>query len=70
MKMLHSYRGREYLSIEFIDYIKECGIVSQLSYPSTLQLNGVAKTINQTLLDMVRSMIVELRFLYLFMDTV
>ncbi|KAI3791230.1 hypothetical protein L2E82_04924 [Cichorium intybus] len=29
IKMLRSDRGGEYLSIEFLDYLKECGIVSQ-----------------------------------------
>ncbi|KAI3499715.1 hypothetical protein L1887_35524 [Cichorium endivia] len=56
LKMLRSDRGGEYLSIEFLDYMKECGIVSQLSPPRTPQLNGVAERRNRTLLDMVRSM--------------
>ncbi|KAI3513141.1 hypothetical protein L1887_20467 [Cichorium endivia] len=56
IKMLRSDRGGEYLSIEFLDYLKECGIVSQLSPPRTPQLNGVAERRNRTLLDMVRSM--------------
>jgi hypothetical protein len=56
IKMLRSDRGGEYLSIEFHDYLKECGIVSQLTPPRTPQLNGVAERRNRTLLDMVRSM--------------
>ncbi|KAI3723297.1 hypothetical protein L2E82_34775 [Cichorium intybus] len=56
IKMLRSDRGGEYLSIEFLDYLKECGIVSQLTPPRTPQLNGVAERRNRTLLDMVRSM--------------
>ena len=56
IKMLRSDRGGEYLSIEFNDYLKECGIVSQLTPPRTPQLNGVAERRNRTLLDMVRSM--------------
>ncbi|KAI3511597.1 hypothetical protein L1887_18752 [Cichorium endivia] len=43
IKMLRSDRGREYLSIEFHNYLKECGIVSQLTPPRTPQLNGVAE---------------------------
>ena len=54
--MLRSDRGREYLSIDFHDYLKECRIVSQLNPPRTPQLNGVTERCNQTLLDMVRSM--------------
>ncbi|CAH1440299.1 unnamed protein product [Lactuca virosa] len=56
IKMLRSDRGGEYLSLEFHEYLKECGIVSQLTPPRTPQLNGVAARRNRTLLDMVRSM--------------
>ncbi|KAJ9535962.1 hypothetical protein OSB04_un000872 [Centaurea solstitialis] len=56
IKMLRSNRGGEYLSHEFYDYLRDCGIVSQLSPPRTPQLNGVAERRNRTLLDMVRSM--------------
>ena len=35
IKMFRSDRGGEYLSIEFHDYLKECGIVSQLTPPRT-----------------------------------
>ena len=54
--MLRSDHGGEYLSTEFLDYLEECGIVSQLTPPRTPQLNGVAERHNRTLLDMVRSM--------------
>ncbi|KAL0292003.1 UNVERIFIED_CONTAM: hypothetical protein Sradi_7006100 [Sesamum radiatum] len=43
---------REYLSGEFIDYLKENGILSQWTPPWTPQLNGVAERRNRTLLDM------------------
>ncbi|KAL0402288.1 UNVERIFIED_CONTAM: Retrovirus-related Pol polyprotein from transposon TNT 1-94 [Sesamum latifolium] len=56
IKALRSDRGGEYLSGEFIDYLKENGILSQWTPPGTLQLNGVAERKNRTLLDMVRSM--------------
>ena len=56
IKMLRSDRGGEYLSLEFDDYLKECGIVSQLMPLRTPQLNGVAERRNRTLLDMIRSM--------------
>ncbi|KAK8600801.1 hypothetical protein V6N12_050649 [Hibiscus sabdariffa] len=51
-----SDRGGEYLSQDFDELLKECGIVSQLTPPGTPQWNGVSERINQTLLDMVRSM--------------
>ena len=42
IKMLRSDKGGKYLSVEFHDYFKECGIVSQLTPPRIQQLNGVA----------------------------
>ena len=37
IKVLRSDRGGEYLSDEFKDFLKECGIVSQLTPPGTPQ---------------------------------
>ncbi|KAJ9553804.1 hypothetical protein OSB04_017849 [Centaurea solstitialis] len=56
IKVIRSDRGGKYLSIEFFDHLRSCGIVSQLTPPRTPQLNGVAERRNRTLLDMVRSM--------------
>ncbi|KAJ4744919.1 Transposon Ty1-NL2 Gag-Pol polyprotein [Rhynchospora pubera] len=56
IKALRSDRGGEYLSHEFGDYLKECGIIPQLTPPGTPQWNGVSERRNRTLLDMVRSM--------------
>ncbi|KAL0440241.1 UNVERIFIED_CONTAM: hypothetical protein Slati_2507100 [Sesamum latifolium] len=56
IKALRSDRGGEYLSGEFIDYLKENRILSQWTPPRTPQLNGVAERRNRTLLDIVRSM--------------
>ncbi|GJU92897.1 retrotransposon protein, putative, ty1-copia subclass [Tanacetum coccineum] len=56
IKALRSDRGGEYISQEFKDYLKACGIVQQLTPPYTPQHNGVSKRRNHTLLDMVRSM--------------
>ena len=53
---LQSDRRGEYLSQEFKTYLKECGIVSQLTPLGTQQWNGVSKRRNRTLFDMVRSM--------------
>ena len=44
------------MSYEFGLYLKQCGIVSQLTPPRTRQHNGVSECRNRTLLDMVRSM--------------
>jgi transposase InsO family protein len=57
IKTLRSDRGGEYLSREFLDYLKECGIVSEWTPPGTPQHNGVAERRNRTLLDMMRSML-------------
>jgi len=56
IKILRSDRGGEYLSQEFCDHLRDCGIISQLSPPRTPQHNGVSERRNRTLLDMVRSM--------------
>ncbi|GJV01975.1 retrotransposon protein, putative, ty1-copia subclass [Tanacetum coccineum] len=56
IKALQSDRGGEYISQEFKDYLKACGIVQQLTPPYTPQHNGVSERRNRTLLDMVRSM--------------
>jgi transposase InsO family protein len=56
IKYLRSDRGREYLSLEFGDHMKKCGIVPQLTPPGTPQWNGVSEWRNRTLLDMVQSM--------------
>ncbi|GJR97663.1 retrotransposon protein, putative, ty1-copia subclass [Tanacetum coccineum] len=56
IKAIQSDRGGEYISQEFKDYLKACGIVQQLTPPYTPQHNRVSKRRNYTLLDMVRSM--------------
>jgi transposase InsO family protein len=56
IKFLQSDHGDEYLSLEFSDHLKQCGIVPQLTPPGTPQWNDVSERRNQTLLDMVRSM--------------
>ena len=56
IKSLRSDRGGEYLSQAFLDYLRDNGILSQWTPPYTPQHNGVAERRNQTLLDMVRSM--------------
>ncbi|GJU87896.1 retrotransposon protein, putative, ty1-copia subclass [Tanacetum coccineum] len=56
IKAIRSDRGSEYMSHEFVNHMKSCGIVSQLTPPYTPQHNEVFERRNQTLLDMVRSM--------------
>jgi transposase InsO family protein len=56
IKFLWSDHGGEYLSHEFGQHLSDRGIISQLTPPRTPQRNGVSERRNQTLLDMVRSM--------------
>ncbi|GJS54466.1 retrovirus-related pol polyprotein from transposon TNT 1-94 [Tanacetum coccineum] len=56
LKALRSDQGDEYISQEFKDYLKACGIVQQLTPPYIPQLSGVSERRNRTLLDMVRLM--------------
>jgi len=56
IKALRSDRGGEYLSHEFSNHLKSCGIVPQLTPPGMPQRNSVSEQRNRTLLDMVRSM--------------
>jgi len=56
INLLRSDRGGEYLSLEFDNHIKECGILSQLTPPGMPQWNDVYERRNRTLLDMVQSM--------------
>ncbi|GJW66701.1 retrotransposon protein, putative, ty1-copia subclass [Tanacetum coccineum] len=56
IKLLRSDRGCEYMSQEFLDHLKDHGIIAHRTPSYTLQHNGVSKRINRTILDMVRSM--------------
>nr|AAP03364.1 putative polyprotein [Oryza sativa Japonica Group] len=53
IKYLRSDRGGEYLSLEFGNHLKECGIIPQLTPPGTPQWNWVSEQRNRTLLDML-----------------
>ncbi|GJU35048.1 retrotransposon protein, putative, ty1-copia subclass [Tanacetum coccineum] len=48
IKALRSDRGGEYISQEFKDYLKACGIVQQLTPPYTPQHNGMSERRNQS----------------------
>ncbi|GKB27442.1 retrotransposon protein, putative, ty1-copia subclass [Tanacetum coccineum] len=56
IKLLRSDRGGEYMSQEFLDHLKDHGIIAHRTPPYTPQHNGVSERRNRTLLDMVRSM--------------
>jgi hypothetical protein len=54
------------LSLEFNDHLKQCGIVLQLTPLGTPQWNGISERRDQTLLDMVRSMMSQTDLLLFF----
>ena len=56
IKSLRYDRGGKYLLGEFRQFLEDHGITSQLAAPSQSHQNGVAERRNQTLLEMVRSM--------------
>nr|GEY41552.1 hypothetical protein [Tanacetum cinerariifolium] len=56
IKSLRSDRGGEYMSQEFLDHLKDHGIIAHCTPPYTPQHNGVSERRNRTLLDMIRSM--------------
>nr|GFB29772.1 zinc finger, CCHC-type [Tanacetum cinerariifolium] len=56
IKSLRFDRGGEYMSQEFLDHLKDHGIIAHRTPPYTPQHNGVSERRNRTLLDMVRSM--------------
>ncbi|RDX64634.1 hypothetical protein CR513_56792, partial [Mucuna pruriens] len=63
IKIVKSDRGGEYYGIydrrpwSFAIFLKECEIVPQYTMSSKPSMNGVAKRRNQTLKDMMRSII-------------
>nr|GEX00307.1 zinc finger, CCHC-type [Tanacetum cinerariifolium] len=52
IKSLRSDRGGKYMSQEFLDHLKEHGIISHRTPPYTPQHNGVSEMRNRILLDM------------------
>jgi len=57
IKVVRSDRGGEYTSTTFMAYCEEQGIRRFLTAPYAPQQNGVTERKNQTIIDMVRSML-------------
>ena len=57
IKRLHSDIGREYLSKEFTNHLKQAGTLQNLTVHDTPEHNGVAEQLNQTLLEKVQAML-------------
>lgn len=59
LKVLRSDNGGEYTGKQFQEYLKEEGVRHERTVPKTPQQNGVAERLNRTLVEMVRTMLVE-----------
>lgn len=59
IKCLRTDRGGEFTSTEFNDYCRDNGIKRQLTTAYTPQQNGVVERTNRTVMNMVRSLLVE-----------
>jgi transposase InsO family protein len=59
IQSLRTDRGGEFTSSAFNSFCNENGISKQLTAPYTPQQNGVAERKNQTIMNMVRSMLLE-----------
>ena len=57
IKALRADRGGEYMSEEFKQFLKECGIRSEPTAAYSPQQNGVSERLNRTLVEAARSMI-------------
>ena len=57
--MLQSDNGGEYTGRELQDYLKAEGDHHELTVSKTPQQNGTAEQLNQTLVEMVRTMPIE-----------
>nr|GEZ40968.1 retrotransposon protein, putative, Ty1-copia subclass [Tanacetum cinerariifolium] len=68
IKSLRSDCGGEYISQDFLDHLKEHGIIAHQTPPYTPQHNGVSDRRNRTLLDMVLSMMIQTTLLKFFWD--
>lgn len=59
LKVLRSDNGGEYMATHFQEYLKSEGVRHELTVPKTPQQNGVAERLNRTLVEMVRTMLIE-----------
>ena len=59
VKILRSDNGGEYTSNKFEDYLKKEGIRHEYTIPKTPEQNGVSERMNRTLVEKVRSMLID-----------
>lgn len=61
LNALHTNKGGEFTSKEFVDYCEEHGIHQQLTAPYSPQQNVVAKRKNRMVIEMARTMLHEMK---------
>ena len=59
MKVLRTDNGGEYVSAEFEQYLKEHGIIHEVTTPYTPQQNGISERLNRTLQKLALSQILH-----------
>ena len=59
LRIFYSDNGSEYITAEWELYLKGQGIIHQKSTPRTPEQNGVLECLNLTLMDCVRTMLIE-----------
>lgn len=64
IKKIRTDNAKEYLSREFINFLKNEGITRQLSVEYTPQQNGVEERTNRTFVEMVRCMLLQAQVPY------
>lgn len=61
LKVFRSDNGGEYVNFEWELYMKEHGVIHQKTTPRTPQQNGVSERLNLTVMDRVRTILIESR---------
>ena len=59
IKAVRTDRGGEYMSEEFVSYLKQCGIQAKTTAAYSPQQNGVAERLNRTIGEAARSMLLQ-----------
>jgi len=57
IREIRTDRGREFLNSHLVGFLKEHGIIHNLTAPYTRSENGIAERANRTILESARSML-------------
>ena len=66
LSILRTDNGGEYVSTKFEDYLKSEGIHHERTVPKTPEQNGVAERMNRTLVETMRSMLIDAKLPHTF----